>query len=134
MARPRKPTALHLLSGAMDKNPARFQDRLNEPQDDRELGPPPDGSPAPKRVAWEEIARLAPWLRFADRLAVEVCADLLSLLRIKGAGSMPGSHLGRLETMLGRLGLTPADRSRVTLKAASKTNVFANNVRTKGSA
>lgn len=124
MARPRKPTALHVLSGAIDKNPARFRDRAHAPTDDRELGPPPPGWVPSKVVCWEEIARLAPWLRFGDRLAVEVAADLLHVFRVVGSNGMQGSHLGRLETMLGRLGLTPADRSRVGLGASSKPNAF----------
>lgn len=40
MARPRKPTAVHMLTGAIEHDPKRFSDRMNEPQDDRELGLP----------------------------------------------------------------------------------------------
>ncbi|MBK6728582.1 MAG: hypothetical protein IPG63_15380 [Xanthomonadales bacterium] len=113
MARPRKPTSLLAINGTLAKNPGRYADRASEPVDDRALGPPPDTMRPDQRAAWLEIERLAPWLRFGDRIAVEVTAALLATFRVGGVGMMPPAMLTRLETMLARLGMTPADRSRV---------------------
>ena len=120
MARPRKPTELHALNGTLDHNPARFADRANEPKDDRPLGPPPDRMKPDERAAWMEIDRLAPWLSGADRLAVEVAAALMASFRLAGVQYTPPALLARLESMLGKLGLTPSDRSKVSAADAAK--------------
>lgn len=124
MARPRKPTALHALTGALEHDRARFADRANEPHDERPLGPPPDTLEAPIRAAWLEIERLAPWLVFADRLAVEIAARLLVFVRIAGVGMATPAHLSRLQAALGALGLTPADRAKVSMPARKPNNPF----------
>ncbi|NCT68089.1 MAG: hypothetical protein GXC76_10665 [Rhodanobacteraceae bacterium] len=118
MPRPRKPTSLHILSGTADHNPARMRERAAEPIDDRPLGPPPESMRPDQRAAWLEIERLAPWLAYADRIAVEVTAVLLARFRVD-PGTMPPALLTRLETLLGRLGLTPSDRSRVRAQSPS---------------
>lgn len=123
MARPRKPTNLHALNGTLAHDAARFADRAGEPHDDRPLGPPPEFMRADQRAAWMEIERLAPWLAHADRLAVEIAATLVARFRID-PGSMPPALYTRLETMLGRLGLTPSDRSKVSAPTPTKVNRF----------
>lgn len=125
MPRARKPTAVHELTGALKKNPARFTDRANEPHDNRPLGDPPMHLTAPQIVAWQEIERIAPAgvLCFADRLAVEVTAILLAAFRELGL-TLPDPKLRRLESMLGQLGLTPATRSKVTAVRAAPGNQF----------
>jgi hypothetical protein len=126
MSRPRKPTAVHALTGAIEHDPGRFADRAREPIDDRPLGPPPESMRPDQRAAWMEIERLAPWLAFADRLAVEVTSWLLARFRLD-ASSMPPALLTRLETMLGRLGLTPSDRSKVAAPTRAAANRFSGN-------
>lgn len=113
MARPRKPTHLHVINGTSESHPERMRERKDEPVDERALGNPPAKWKAAQKNAWKEIAALAPWLRKADRIAVEVAAELLCVLRENGPMRMPTPLLARFETMLGRLGLTPADRSKV---------------------
>jgi hypothetical protein len=120
MARPRKPMALHVISGSAAHNPARFADRANEPQCADALGPPPAKMKAAVRACWLEIERLAPWLRSADRLAVEVAASLLEQFRHAGVTRFTPQLLTRLESMLGRLGLTPSDRSKVKDPGSTK--------------
>jgi len=124
MPRPRKPTNLLMLSGALDHDRKRYADRAGEPADDRTLGPPPETLEAPIRAAWLEIERLAPWLVFADRLAVEIAARLLVFVRIAGAGGASPAHLSRLQAALGALGLTPVDRSKVSMPARRPNNRF----------
>ena len=114
---------MHALSGAMEKNPSRFRDRAAEPTDDRPLGPPPEFLEASQRAAWLEIERLAPWLCHADRLAVEIASVLIAKFRL--AGDMtPPAIFSRLEAALGQLGLTPASRSKVTMRQSGKDNPF----------
>lgn len=128
MPAPRKPTAVHALTGSMDKNPHRFVDRANEPRDDRPLGDPPMHLKPAEIVAWQEIERIAPAgvLCHADRLAVELTAVLLAAFRELGL-SLPDPKLRRLESMLGQLGLTPATRSKVTARPVSPANRFTQN-------
>ncbi len=126
MGRPRKPTELHLLNGSFDKNPNRAVERANEPHDERPLGDPPEFVRPDQRVAWMEIERLAPWLAYCDRLAVEIAAVLMARFRID-PGSMAPALYTRLETMLGRLGMTPSDRSKVTVPGKTTGNRFARN-------
>lgn len=128
MPRPRKPTQLHALSGALDKNPARFTDRANEPQDDRPLGDPPMHLTADQRVAWAELERIsAPGvLCFGDRIIVELAALHIALLRGLGA-ALPDAKVRRLESLLGQLGLTPAARSKVTARPVRPNNRFSAN-------
>ena len=115
MARPRKPTSLHELSGALSHDPQRFRDRINEPVDNRALGDPPMHLTAEQRVCWGEIERIAPpgVLRYADRLVVEMTAILLANFRALGP-MLSDAKFRRLEALLGQLGLTPATRSKVT--------------------
>jgi hypothetical protein len=79
-----------------------------------------------QRLAWLEIERLAPWLTQSDRIAVEVAAYLLARFRADPSTMQP-AYCTRLETMLGRLGLTPSDRSKVSAPTKTNTNRFAHN-------
>ncbi|MES9844598.1 MAG: hypothetical protein ABW131_08120, partial [Candidatus Sedimenticola sp. 6PFRAG5] len=47
----------------------------------------------------------------SDRWVVEVTVRLM--VELRNAGSLSAAKLSRLETLLARLGLTPADRSKV---------------------
>jgi phage terminase small subunit len=125
MPRPRKPTELHALSGALEKNPGRYADRKAEPQDDRALGPPPEWLAADAKAAWLELERIsAPGvLRIGDRIAVEIAALLIARLRRAG-DLMPEPELRRLQSLLGELGLSPASRSKVQAGPVKATNPF----------
>lgn len=115
MGRPRKPTNVLLISGGLDKNPQRYADRANEPKDERELGEPPPHLGKSEQAIWREIQQLAlpGVLVHADRLIVEVAAQLLSQFRRQG-DLMPLPALTRLQSVLGDLGMTPASRSKVS--------------------
>ncbi|HZF97726.1 MAG TPA: hypothetical protein VEY92_05705 [Pseudoxanthomonas sp.] len=69
-----------------------------------------------EKKCWKDILEAAPAgvLTNADRLYVEVAAELLAMKRQLGIQHMDSTKLNRLETMLGKLGLNPADRSRVS--------------------
>ena len=122
--RPRKPSNVLEMSGAFRKNPQRRKEREGEPQPAQPIGPPPDWMPDNVQEAWRDIVRLAPGgvLGDCDRIYVEVASELLALKRQLGVMAMEPAKLNRLETMLGKLGMNPADRSKVKAPGAGKPN------------
>ena len=127
MGRPRKSTQLLETSGAFRNHPDR---RREDPETSGEIGDPPGHLTPSEQETWEEIVRLAlpGVLTLHDRIAVELATRLLAEYRTNSQ-SFNAAKLGRLEAMLGRFGMTPADRSRVAGKSPSHTNPFANNGR-----
>lgn len=127
MARPRKPTNVLELKGSFKKDPARGESRANEPKPEGEIGDPPEGLDVDARKCWVEIVGMchAGTLCAADRLVVEHGARVLAALR-KSADYADTKLMIRLEATLGKLGLTPADRSKVSvLKPREKANPYA---------
>lgn len=126
MGRPRKPTNILNLTGAFDKNPARRKARANEPKDLGELGDPPQRLNAEQLKAWNEIVENAAYgvLTKSDRHSLEITAVLLAEFWETGA-LMTGTHLNILNTSLGKMGLNPSDRSRVTVQQQKEENPFA---------
>lgn len=124
MSRPRTPTNVLDARGAFRKNPQRKR------EDAPTVGPL---SKAPRHLtgealkAWKEIAKYAPLdvLTDSDRLALEVAAQLLAQFR-QDPLEFPATKLVRLEALLGKFGMTPADRAKVGgKKEAPKGNPFA---------
>ena len=78
-------------------------------------------------VAWDEIVKGAPIgvLTSADRQIVEVLSRLIAECR-ENFIVFPVQKLARIESMLGKLGMTPADRSKVSgKKQDGNRNAFA---------
>ena len=76
--------------------------------------------------AWKEIEKSAPLqvLTKSDRLALELAANLLAQFRLNPV-DFPAAKLVRLEALLGKFGMTPADRAKVGgKKDAPKGNPF----------
>ena len=104
MPNPRTPAAKARVTGADAKNPQRHRDRKD-----------PKGTPLGKpsaflddngKSAWEGFKRELPWL-------IEVCAKVRGgLLSGEDVGV---SKLNMLQTMLSKLGATPADRTRIAI-------------------
>lgn len=105
------------LRGAFKKNPARALARLGEPLPNGELGDPPPHLSEAERACWNELVDIAPdgVLCRADRLIVEHGARILAALRADDVVANR-ALLSRFEAVLARLGLTPADRNRVSVK------------------
>lgn len=115
MARPRKPTAVLELKGAFNKDPQRQRDAEPVPTDD--IGDPPGHFDVMQCKTWQEIVSIAPpgVLFNSDRLALEMFVCLLVEFR----GNPNGFHqakLGRLESLCGKFGMTPSDRSKIIVK------------------
>jgi hypothetical protein len=119
----RKPTTLHEISGAFRKNPDRGRARKNEPVPKAGIGPAPRHMSEQERACWDEIVGIVPngVLYDSDRLAVEITAKLLAKYR-RDEHSTP--ELTALRASLSALGLTPADRSKITVADRDARNPF----------
>ena len=118
MPRNQTPLAIAEATGALEHNRGRYEQRKNAPQPTGELGEPPNHFDDIDRDLWCEVAGMtAPGvLTSADRLIVEVTAMLLRKLRYPDPdnGGIKPVEIGHLRACLGSMGLTPADRGRVT--------------------
>jgi hypothetical protein len=101
------------FTGAAAHNPKRFADRANAPKPEGPIGDPPNYFEEKERDLWGEVVDLVPAgvLTSADRLLVEVTVGLLLKLRERYIKPV---EIGHLRACLGSMGLTPADRTRVT--------------------
>ena len=117
MARPRTPTNVLQLRGAFKKDPQRARARQNEPEPKAGIGSAPDWMAADAKAAWDYLVSIAlpGVLGDSDRAYLEVAAELLALKRRVGLENIKAAKLGLLDRMLSKLGLNPADRSRVTI-------------------
>lgn len=125
MARPRTASNVLELRGAFKNHPGRGKDRASEPKADEPIGAAPDHLSDEAKACWDEIVGLCHrgTLCRADRLAMEYAASLLSQMRA-GAWLCHPAVLIRFEVMLGKFGLTPADRSKVSATPAAPSNPF----------
>lgn len=120
MGRTPKPSALHELNGSFEKHPERRAKRKNEPKPQGLLGDPPASfnpelSVGRELVAiWHEVVAQAPpgVLTVSDRMHVEILCRLLYKIRHNLAKS---GDFARAESLLGRMGMNPSDRSKVNL-------------------
>ena len=112
MARPRKPTAVLELTGAFQKNPQRR--RANEPKPTGSLGEPPVDFDEVLRALWQDLARMVPAgvLTNADRWLVELTCRTMRQVR---KGTALAAERNLLLSCLSRMGLTPADRSKIAV-------------------
>jgi hypothetical protein len=112
MPKPRTPTTLLALNGGLKHDPGRYENRLNEPQPDAELGDPPVHFDAEQKAVWNEVVDMVPAgvLTKADRIVLELAVIQLVLVR---SGEATSSDKTNLLACLSRMALTPADRSRV---------------------
>lgn len=117
MPRPRTPSNVLEMRGAFKKDPARGRARAKEPVAAGDIGEPPAHLAPEARACWVEIVALAHagTLCSSDRLIVEHGAQLLAQLRTDDWQVHP-TLLIRWEGFLARLGMTPADRSKVQTK------------------
>ena len=124
MPRPRKPTSLLELSGAFQKNPQRR--RPEEPKDGRPLGAAPKRLPEAVRPFWDELVRMVTGsiLTYRDRWAVELAARLMHKA-VSPRIVISSAELSTLRSLLAALGMTPADRSKLSVPVEKPKNPFA---------
>ena len=125
MGRPRKPSNVLDMNGSARRNPGRMraQGRDTEPTDIPEIGDPPEWLTGDQSRAWKYIVRkcAAGVLKESDEIAVEIGARLLAKM---WSGDIPDQQLRQLDTLLGKLGMNPSDRSKVSAGKTNKKNKF----------
>src|ERR1017187_10224466 len=128
MARPRKPTAELERKGAFKHDPQRRTARANEPIPTGELGDPPYHLRIAEKRVWSELAALAPpgVMKNSDRLLLEITCGLMAKLRDRNPmrGGLKAAELSLLIQCLGRMGLTPSDRSKIGIPEQPPANPF----------
>ncbi len=115
MARPRTATKILELKGAFKRNPQR---KRSEPTCANQLKKTaPRYLNSDQKAAWRKIIKIAPpgVLQESDEMIVASVACLWAEF-LQGPALMHPQKLLRLEIQLGRLGMTPSDRSKVTVE------------------
>lgn len=123
MARPKKPTALKVAAGTDKRNKQR--NNPNEPAPTRGIGPAPKHLEDDQKKIWDELVGImyAGVLGEADRIAFEIMVVLLHDFRSCYL-DFSGAKLARLEGLLARFGMTPADRTKIVVPKGGKQNPF----------
>ena len=128
MGAPRAPTALKQMRGTDKKNPARMND--NEPVPTKGIGPSiRNGSGSnlnqQEQAIWDEIVSIsyAGVLGEADRIALEMMCRLVHEMRTDFT-EMTAAKITQLSQLLGRFGMTPSDRTKITVPKGEKKNPF----------
>ena len=117
MPRPKTPTAKARLTGADKKHPDRFKNRAEPATQGKPVGNPPAYMDKEAATAWRELARTLGWLEIEDRAAVESAAIAIGQVRTlhKLGEPVTGALFSAMNTALGKLGATPADRSKISI-------------------
>ena len=112
MGRIPQPTAILDAKGAFLTHPERR--RPNEPYETRPLGSPPKYLSDEAKKLWKEIAHnLPPGVgKVSDRHAFEMLVRLMAKER---ADCINNNERGQLIKLLGSFGMTPADRSKISI-------------------
>lgn len=112
MGRPRTPSNILDITGAYRKNPQRRH--TGEPAPPNGIGSAPDSLPTDSKACWDELASNAcpGTLGNSDRLWLERAACLLAKSRNK-PDEFTSSNETALQAYLCKLGMNPADRSRL---------------------
>lgn len=128
MARPRTATNILELKGAFAKNPNRKAAREDEPVPNAGIGPAPEYLAEDERSAWDYIVGTVPAgvLGDCDRSHLEIAARLFAYSRRVSVEDWSAMKIARLDSMLGRMGLNPAERSKVKADKAPPKNAFLN--------
>lgn len=123
MPKPRTPSAVLEARGSFDHNPDRRREDFDSGAFDKLA---PEYFNGAQVEAWDEIVRLLPTsvLQATDRLAVELTARLIARFRSQDDADVSMAQVAQIRTALASLGMTPADRSRVTAIKPVAVNPF----------
>jgi phage terminase small subunit len=123
MAKPRTPSTVLEARGAFDKDPSRRREDFEAGEFDPK---PPTYFKAHQKAVWNEIVGVLPAtvLQATDRMAVELAARLIAQFRKQDDAEVTSAQVAQIRTALAVLGMTPADRSRVSAKKQIPSNPF----------
>jgi hypothetical protein len=107
----RLPDAKAKALGADRKDPQRFRDRKSPASG--ALGKPSTHLTKGGMAAWEAFKRELPWLTEADRAVMEICCSVRG--RLFDGEDVGVTALSMYQSVLSKLGATPADRSKVSM-------------------
>src|ERR1700674_597175 len=115
MARNRVSTEVLAAKGAFEKDPARGRARANEPKPVGNLGPVPKHLNARQKKVWRELEQIATpgVVALSDRWAFELLVCLMTKFR---DGQATAGEAKQIESLLSKMGMTPSDRSRVSVQ------------------
>lgn len=115
----RKPTKILELAGAFKHNPARGRERAAEPVSNAPISEAPPRLEATEREIWNEIrGQLVEGVALeSDAIAFETLVKLVAAMR---RGALDAKEMGHLVRLFGLFGMTPADRSRVSVPTGAK--------------
>ena len=126
MPRHPKPFEIVKLEGRERENPRRYKSRAVAPKSDTDIGECPARLNPEVRAVWQEITQSIPAgvLTATERIALEILCELVAEHRADPRAFQAAKH-AQLVSLLGRFGLTPADRVRlVPAKEQTKKNPF----------
>ncbi|WP_342060528.1 hypothetical protein [Brucella cytisi] len=114
MAKPRNPLSKAKTEGRDKINAGRYKKR-KEPAANGPLGDPPvwlkDGADIKAKSAWKLLAKELPWLNESHRTLVGMASTIQG--RIMAGQEVGVQAMNLLRQMLGQMGATPADASKV---------------------
>ena len=120
MPRPRTPKAKAKSTGQDELHKPRFESR-SEPEVTSPLGEPPAWlKKASDREAWETFRDEYPWLNKSHRTLVAMASGLLGRLIAGEEVGVQAQNL--LRQMIGSMGGTPSDASKVMMPDGKKDN------------
>jgi phage terminase small subunit len=120
MARPKTPSNVLELRGAFKKNPQRA--RVDAAGAGQFAKAPPQHLPQGAVVAWQYVVSRLPKvaLSSSDEIAVEIAAKLLAQFWLTG----DLDTIKELRQWLGKLGMTPVDRTKMPSTPPDNANPF----------
>ena len=123
MPQPRKPKALRELQGTIKDHPGR--QNQNQPEPTRGIGPANSNLNEYEREIWDEVVGISyrGVLGEADRIALEMMCRLIAEMRLNFE-EMTAAKITQLSTLLGRFGMTPSDRTKISIPQEKNKNAF----------
>ena len=124
MPKPRTPTNLLELKGAFKKNPNRA--RPEEPEPTAGLGNAPKRFDKDHKAIWKELSEQFEMCNLgnSDRVALEALCSLVAEFR-EALRDFTAAKLGKMLSLIGLFGGTPADRSKISVGKKKGGNAFA---------
>lgn len=123
MARLPQPSKVLEMRGAHRKHPERK--RKHEPVPRAGIGPAPRHLTPGQAAIWDEIVGITPAgvLGDSDRVSLESLVKLVDDMR-QDFSKFTGSKMSQMISLLARFGLTPADRTRISVPSGKGGNEF----------